>query len=74
MDSPLNEKPRESHRKRDRRKFEDLAALAGETFNDYLIIARTEDGGMRWRASNGTWASGAAGTFLDAQRKSGSQD
>ena len=65
MSKPRNE------RKIAKKHFNDIAAVAGESFSDYLIIARTYDNGLQWRASNGSWAEGAAGKFLSAQRNFG---
>lgn len=46
-----------------------LRALAGEHFDDYLVVVR-KDGLLHWAASDRTWAAGAAkryGTIMDEE-------
>lgn len=45
--------------------FKAVACRAGELFKDYLILARLDNGGIIWKASDSTWARGAADRYRD---------
>lgn len=46
-------------------RLRDICSRVGEHFQDYVVIIRTEDGNVSWRASDPTWAEGAARRFFN---------
>lgn len=44
-------------------KFKDVAARAGELFDDYMLIAR-KGNVIMWKASDDTWSTGAAFRYI----------
>ena len=59
MSKRVTRRPAEKPEEREDRMLNTLKALAGEHFSDYVIITRSNEGGMVWKSSNGTWAKGA---------------
>jgi hypothetical protein len=49
-------------------KFESLVAVAGEHFNDYLLVARIGKD-LHWSSSDQTWAVGAAHRYINSQEE-----
>lgn len=50
---------------RETSKLDDIKAKTSEHFTDFLILARTSDGEVSWRASNPLWADAAARRYVD---------
>ena len=49
---------------REQAAFDNIAARMGEQFADYVILARAHNGAVTWRASDPTWAEGAADQYV----------
>lgn len=45
-------------------KFLDTVAQSGEHFSEYMVLVKTPSGTLDWRASDKTWAMGAARRYL----------
>lgn len=51
-------------------RFNSLTARLGEFYKDHLVIIRTGNGGVAWRASDPRWSESAAREYVDYVRMS----
>ena len=51
-------------------KMDDLCALIGERFDDYVLIVRDGPKSISWRSSDPTWAMGATQRYADGVKQS----
>jgi hypothetical protein len=47
-------------------RFDQVSALVGEHFRDYVLMARDEKNRLIWKSSDKTWAVGAMSRYMNS--------